>query len=429
MSSLKERVELIRNKCNNYNNEQNKYLLSEIGVEEENIKSILQNITHTAKIKSKRLYLFIIIVAIINIIIDIIAFSIFYFINAKYMIISKYLYISCLIKSLNFPKMMNEFKQNKINRNLLNYILSTQLNSAQNSYDFYADSNLKIIGVIRSQNNDSIINNRAVNDMSKKLLINEHPTSSFIEDNSSNKLTPIFERFTIFSPIIIEDYKKMNKVLFYSNDMKELSKDELKELQIYGRCHNEFLVKNEICHNFTFFLICVFLACIITASIYYYDHSTKLGYRIIVTTVECLIMLLSLIVFESINRYRFCKYFKTYSAISPRKYRKMGLFVVESNEIFYLVKVSNYKSERPVQALNSVANYINNTADNNYNNADLHVNVNVNEIVNINSANDNEDINVNNDNNNTDNNNNNVEFEPNFEYDYVEKVFKKLISL
>lgn len=300
----------------------------------------------------------------------------------SYHVINHYCCTTCLSKFLFIYKIVHISKQDSINRNLLNYILSTQLNSAQNSYEFYADSNRKIIGVIKI-NNSIFSNNRnssipVVNDITKRLISNDNSTSSYIENCSSNKLTPVFERFTIFSPIVMKDFKNMKKLLFYSYAIKKLTKDELQELQLYSFCHNGFKVKNKTNYTINEVVFGIMLSINITICTVFTEIYENLGNKIIITSIETVIAISLLFLFIYINRLIFYKSFKRYNSISnEKKYRQKGLFVVESNYIFYLVKISNYKSDRPVQALQSSANNI----IYNDNNANLEVDYDINEIV------------------------------------------------
>lgn len=327
---------------NGYNNQQNIDLLKEIGVDEnKKIKSILINLTLTTKQKA----LYILSLNLICLIFFAIVLSVLSF------IMNDLIFYFVFFQGILIINLFNDLNENKINRNLLNYLLATQLNSAQNNYIFSASYFLKISGIKRSNHYDN--NNKIINNDITEILLNKDNSKEkdSLTALSSENLSPIFERFVPFvntQANLDNDKNIIEKVFFKTNDNLLLIREEILELNTYGYSYVNY---KQIHYYSGLFItsIIVFIVIVIGVLLHILVF-LKEGNRGSYTNFVFSIAYGFICIASYYIREFYCskKLFFDFNDIykerrSKSNYSSTGIFIHEIDDYLYLVKVSNYK--------------------------------------------------------------------------------------
>lgn len=415
MSRIIDKVDLVYDNC--YNNQQNKTLLLGLGINEDKAKDILINLTLTTK-KTSTVTLWINIFSLI-----IFAILSILFFDYIYLILSIYLFFEALFIYV----LIVDLENNHINRNFLNYLLASQLNSIQNTYEFSANRFLKITG---KRINDDFSNNSKF-DVTNTLLSNNNLTTP-----PGDTLIPIYERFSKLIPVRNHNDKQF---IFTANNSLYLSGDELGEINYYNIQNSMFTLNNTGCYILIVLISMIAYGVVVFLISYHlievlnnvddFDLTTNLDVPLAIFG-----FLLSALLYgfgiALIWKYKYYnKFIKEYKEVRTKiNYKETGVFILTINNYTCLIKVSNFRRENNrLSPPNN--NYVNNNTNNNYRNSNLNIEenreTNYNQVVDINQIPE-----RNNSNNESINNIPNSEItndsELNFSYDYVEQFALKI---
>lgn len=366
MSSINDKIVLVYDEC--YNIKHNKTLLRELGINEDKAEDILINLSATTK-QTSTVILWINILSLIILGILTIIFFDYISVIGPIFIILQFALIIYLI---------DDFRQNKVNKNLLNYLLATQINSAQSSYNFSANLFLKITGIKNSLHNEDLSSN-SIFDKKTTLLSNNN-----LAIPPENTLIPVFERFSILTPIANREKKYIVSNTYAANNSSHLSPVELNEISFLNTQISIFYSKYE--GNYICIIIIAFIIYLLLCfpSIYFLINELlkkEINYKVnLVLSLSILGIFFFLILYVvGINfawKYKyFDKFLETYKEQRTKNnYKKTGVFLIFYEEYAYLIKVSNFRREN-----NNPISSININVNNNTNNSNLNSNVNVQE--------------------------------------------------